>query len=100
MKQDDGAPVLDVLGGFYGILGIGGADILCSLSLIEEALSGLHSSLHSSHIGQQPARQANHIITHIVLQSMPCCVASIPGAQLDDLRFVQGNFNQNMLPCI
>ena len=98
MHQSNETPVLDVLGGFDGILGIGGADILCSLSLIEEALSGLNSSLHGSHIGQQPSRQANHVVTHIVLQSKLRSVASISGVQPDSLRFIQGNYNQNMLP--
>lgn len=57
-------------------MGVGGTDILCSLGLIEEALSGLHSSLHGAYIGQQAARQAYHVITLIVLHSMPCSVAS------------------------
>lgn len=80
-------------------MGIGGADILSSLGLVEEALSGLHSSLHCSHIGQQLARQANHVVTHIVLQSMPGSVVSISGVQLDGMRLVHGNYNQNLPPC-
>ena len=70
------APVLDVFGGFDSILSVGGADILCSLGLIKEALSGLHSPLHGAYIGQQAARQAYHVITLILLQSMPRSVAT------------------------
>lgn len=55
-QKHEAAPVLDVFGGFDSILGVGGTDILCSLSLIEEAFSGLHSSLHGAYIGQQAAR--------------------------------------------